>query len=141
MLDQDRRIGVGYKPPQNFGDQFLEINWILANSDGQFLDGEAPGTFYFLFFGILQCHSNIPVSSLASVQSDELLQNIRDWISRMEDRVSGYGHSYTAKCTTRALRATPGSSASVEGQSESRTVATSALLVLTAEITAGALPS
>ena len=88
---------VGYKPPQNFGDQFFEINWILADSYGQFLDGETPGTFDFLFFGILQCHSSIAVPPLASLQADERLQNIRDWISRMEDRVSGYGHSYTAK--------------------------------------------
>ncbi len=91
------RIRVGYKPPQNFGDQFLEINRILADSDGQFLDGETPGSFDFLFFGILQCHSSIPVPPLASLQSDERLQNIRDWLSRMDDRLSGYGHSYTAK--------------------------------------------
>ena len=76
----------------------MEINRILADSDGQFLDGEVPGSFDFLFFGILQCHSSIPVPPLASLQSDERLQNIRDWISRMEDRVSGYGHSYTARC-------------------------------------------
>ena len=75
----------------------MEINRILADSDGQFLDGDAPGSFDFLFFGILQCHSSIAVPPLASLQSDERLQNIRDWISRMEDRVSGYGHSYTAK--------------------------------------------
>ena len=94
------RIGrkrIGYKPPENFGDQFLEINRILEDSDGQFLDGETPGSFDFLFFGILQCHSSIPVPPLASLQSDVRLQNIREWIKRMEERVSGYGHSYTAK--------------------------------------------
>ena len=91
------RIRVGYKPPENFGDQFLGINRLLADSDDQYLDGENPGSFDFLFFGILQCHSSIPVPPLASLQSDERLQNIRDWILRMEDRVSGYGHSYTAK--------------------------------------------
>ena len=57
FLDQGRRVRVGYKPPQNFVDQFLEIYRILADSDDQFLDGENPGTFYFLFFGILQCDS------------------------------------------------------------------------------------
>ena len=91
-----RRI-VDYKPPENFGDQFLEISRILGDSGGQFLDGETPGSFDFLFFGILQCHSSIPVPPLASLQSDARLQNIRDWLSRMEGRFSGYGHSYTAK--------------------------------------------
>ena len=82
-------------PPRIFADQYLFWEQALASSDGPFLDGAAPGARDFLLFGVIQCHSSIPVPALIPLQHDERLAGIRGWIAAMHERLHGYAYLYS----------------------------------------------
>ena len=80
--------------PDNFGDQFLELEEKLSN-EGPFLEGEAPGTLDFLLFGIVQCHCSIYVPPVAAMQGDDRLKSLRAWIGRMQMHFADYPYLYS----------------------------------------------
>lgn len=94
LLNLAKRIRK-LKAPKNFADQYLFWEQALASSDGPFLDGAAPGARDFLLFGVIQCHSSIPVPALIPLQHDERLSGIRGWIAGMHERLHGYAYLYS----------------------------------------------
>ena len=85
------------KEPDNFGNQFLYWENILHASKCPFIDGEKPGTRDFILFGVVQCHSSIPVPALDALLNDERLKNLRIWILTMQKRFQGYPYLYSVK--------------------------------------------
>lgn len=85
------------KDPEDFGDQFLVWERALESSAGPYLDGEAPGIRDILLFGVIQCHSSIPVPPLDALQRDTRLDGVRQWIGRMQQRFCDYPHIYSGK--------------------------------------------
>ena len=81
--------------PKNFGDQYLFWEHALETSSKPFFDGDKPGVRDFLLFGIIQCHSSIPVPPLESLINDERLTNMRRWIAHMHQRFSDYPHLHS----------------------------------------------
>ena len=61
-----------------------------------FFGGEAPDTVDFQFFGMVQMYASIPGRSLAILQCDEELPQVRAWIKRMHEQFENYPHLYTA---------------------------------------------
>ena len=47
-------------------------------------------------FGMVQCHASIPVPALNALLNDKRLQNVRKWISKMQDYFSEYPYLYSA---------------------------------------------
>ena len=80
--------------PENFGDQFLELESKLASA-GPFLEGEKPDTLDFLLFGIVQCHASIYVPPITAMQSDDRLPELRAWIGRMQVHFADYPYLYS----------------------------------------------
>ena len=87
----------GYNDAENFGDQFLYFEENLANRTTQFLGGETPDMTDLMLFGIIQCHSSIPVPPTAALQGDSRLVRLREWIAAMHLRFSDYPHLYSGK--------------------------------------------
>jgi len=85
----------GYNDPENFGDQFLYFEEKLANKTGQFIGGDSPDMTDLMLFGIIQCHSSIPVPPTAALQRDPRLARLRDWIAAMQLRFSAYPPLYS----------------------------------------------
>jgi glutathione S-transferase len=85
------------KDPEDFGDQFLVWERTLESSAGPYLDGEAPGIRDMLLFGVIQCHSSIPVPPLQALRRDERLAGLRRWIGRMQERFNDYPHIYSGR--------------------------------------------
>ena len=85
------------KDPENFGDQFLYWEQAIADSDGDFIDGDSPGGRDLLLFGIVQCHASIPVPPLEALRFDERLEGVRGWIMRMQQRFQDVGHLYSGQ--------------------------------------------
>ena len=83
--------------PKNFGDQFLAWERILQASSRSFLDGEAPGIRDMMLFGVIQCHSSIPVPPLTALQRDERLNRVRKWIAHMQAQFNDYPYLYSGK--------------------------------------------
>ena len=83
--------------PKNFGDQFLAWERILQASSRSFLDGEAPGIRDMMLFGVIQCHSSIPVPPLTALQRDERLNRVRKWIAHMQAQFNDYPYLYSCK--------------------------------------------
>ena len=85
------------KEPDDFGHQFLYWENILHASKYPFIDGEKPGTRDFILFGVVQCHSSIPVPALDALLIDERLNNLRTWIATMQKRFQEYPYLYSVK--------------------------------------------
>jgi len=85
------------KDPKSFGDQFIFWEEKLKTSKEKFIDGEEPGMRDMLLFGVIQCHSSIPVPPLFSLENDERLASIRNWIGIMQKRFEDYPHLYSGK--------------------------------------------
>lgn len=83
--------------PEDSGDQFLVWESEFNASPSPFLDGEAPGSRDILLFGIIQCHSSIPVPPLKALLNDERLNGLRTWIANMDDRFKGFPHLYSGR--------------------------------------------
>ena len=81
--------------PENFGDQFLPFEEMLAESGKPYLAGDEPDTLDFLLFGIIQCHCSIYVPPVAALQSDPRLEKVRRWIAAMQERFANYDHLYS----------------------------------------------
>ena len=90
------KLRLKQKEPENFGDQFLYWENLLKTSEGPFLDGNEPNTRDLILFGIVQCHSSIPVPPLNALLKDERLKALRTWISKMQDHFIDYPFLYSA---------------------------------------------
>lgn len=62
-----------------------------------FLGGEEPDSLDLLLFGIVQCHSSIPVPTLAELQSDPELTGTRRWIAEMQRHFADYDSLYSVR--------------------------------------------
>ena len=85
------------KEPKNFGDQFLYWENLIDSSDGPFINGNKPGSKDMVMFGMVQCHSSIPVPALDALMNDQRLNNLRQWIDNMQDYFREYPYLYSAK--------------------------------------------
>lgn len=81
--------------PDNYGDQFLGWEARFGELSDSFLGGDAPDTLDLLLFGIIQCHSSIPVPPLWALQSDPRLSGTRAWIGRMQTFFADYPSLYS----------------------------------------------
>tara|TARA_Y100000766_G_scaffold38102_1_gene27848 strand:- start:156 stop:995 length:840 start_codon:yes stop_codon:yes gene_type:complete len=85
------------KEPENFGDQFIYWENLINSCEGSFMDGNKPGSRDMIMFGIIQCHSSIPVPALYALINDNRLNNLRRWILNMQDYFREYPYLYSAK--------------------------------------------
>ena len=67
--------------PDDFADQYLYWERALEASTGPFIDGQAVRIRDLLLFGVVQCHSGIPVPPLEPLRSDERLRGLRQWLA------------------------------------------------------------
>ena len=91
------KLRLKKKSPDNYGDQFMYWENLIDSSDGSFMDGNKPGSRDMIMFGMIQCHSSIPVPALDALNSDQRLQNLRKWIHTMQDYFKEYPYLYSAK--------------------------------------------
>ena len=82
--------------PANFGDQFLHWEKSLQTSGGAFLGGDTPSATDIMLFGVIQCHSSIPVPPLDALLNDSRLACVRQWILTMQSRLTNHRHMYSA---------------------------------------------
>ena len=82
--------------PANFGDQFLHWEKSLQTSGGAFLGGDTPSATDIMLFGVIQCHSSIPVPPLDALLNDSRLPRVRQWILTMQSRLANHRHMYSA---------------------------------------------
>lgn len=85
----------GAGDPENYGNQFLPFEEMLSKSGAPYLSGEEPNSLDYLTFGVIQCHASIYVPPITALQSDPRLENVRNWVSRMQKRFEGYTHLYS----------------------------------------------
>jgi len=90
------KVRLRQKEPKNFGDQFLYWEHLIDSSDGPFIDGNKPGSKDMIMFGMVQCHSSIPVPALDALVNDQRLNNLRKWIDNMQDYFREYPYLYSA---------------------------------------------
>ena len=94
------RFGVlarGYQDPPSHADAFVYWEERLRKSEDGYLAGAAPDSLDFLLFGIVQCHSSIPVPTVVSLQTDPRLVEVRAWIARMQERYRDYPSLYSGR--------------------------------------------
>lgn len=91
------RLSGKVTDPEDWAEQFLYWEHALSESEGPFIDGAAPGSRDLLLFGMVQCHSSIPVPPLKSLRGDIRLRRLRDWIGRMQQRFEETGHLYSGQ--------------------------------------------
>tara|TARA_Y100000591_G_scaffold251627_1_gene223097 strand:+ start:166 stop:1005 length:840 start_codon:yes stop_codon:yes gene_type:complete len=91
------KFRLNQKEPENFGDQFIYWENILKSSQGPFIEGEKPGVRDFVIFGIVQCHSSIPVPALEAILNDKRLHSFRSWIYEMQKRYKDLTYLYSTK--------------------------------------------
>ena len=90
------KVRLKQKDPENFGDQFVYWENLIDSSDGPFIGGYKPGSKDMIIFGVIQCHSSIPVPALDALINDQRLQNLRKWIHSMQDYFREYPYLYSA---------------------------------------------
>jgi glutathione S-transferase len=89
-------IRAGVQPdPKDFAEQFLYWEEKLRDSPDPYLGGDTPNTLDFMLFGVVQCHSSIPVPPLTALGNDSRLVLVRSWISEMQRRFTDYPHLYS----------------------------------------------
>ncbi|MEM9303697.1 MAG: hypothetical protein AAGE01_16375 [Pseudomonadota bacterium] len=86
---------LGYRDPDDFGEQFLFWENALVDQGTAYFGGEAPDTADFLLFGVIQCHASIPVAPLHALREDARLEQLRSWIGRMHERFEDYPFLYS----------------------------------------------
>jgi len=91
------KVRLKQMEPKNFGDQFLYWENLIDSSDGPFIDGNKPDSKDMIMFGMVQCHSSIPVPALDALMNDQRLNNLRKWIDNMQDYFREYPYLYSAK--------------------------------------------
>ncbi|MEM7077731.1 MAG: glutathione S-transferase N-terminal domain-containing protein [Pseudomonadota bacterium] len=82
--------------PEDYGAQFLYWEAAVGENPGPFLDGDTPGTRDFMLFGMIQCHSSIPVPPLVPLREDARLDGLRGWIRAMHTRFGDYPLLYSS---------------------------------------------
>lgn len=85
------------KDPEDFGAQYLYWERALEASGGTFIDGDKPGVRDLMLFGIIQCHSSIPVPPLGPLLRDDRLGRLREWIGAMHKHFADYPHLYSGR--------------------------------------------
>jgi len=70
---------------------------LMISSNGPFIEGNKPGSKDMIMFGMIQCHSSIPVPALDALINDQRLQSLRKWIHCMQDYFKEYPYLYSAK--------------------------------------------
>jgi len=90
------KLIVKPKEPDDFGEQYLSWERAIGSSDGHFFAGEKPNAVDILLFGVVQCHSSIPVPPLKPLIYDKRLPLLRRWISTMQNRYNKYPYLYSA---------------------------------------------
>lgn len=91
------RLSGKVSDPDDWGNQFLYWEDKLAESEGPFIDGSVPGSRDLLLFGMVQCHSSIPVPPLEALRNDGRLSRLRNWIGVMQERYEKIGHLYSGQ--------------------------------------------
>ena len=91
------KLRLKQQDPENFGDQFMYWEDLIDSSDGPFIEGDKPGSKDMIMFGMIQCHSSIPVPALDALIHDKRLQSLRKWIHCMQDYFKEYPYLYSAK--------------------------------------------
>ena len=86
-----------WKDPEDFGEQYLYWERALEVSGGTFIDGDKPGARDLMLFGIIQCHSSIPVPPLELLRSDDRFGRLREWIAAMHEHFVDYPHLYSGR--------------------------------------------
>ncbi|MBO6657204.1 MAG: hypothetical protein JJ934_09935 [Pseudomonadales bacterium] len=94
LMNFARLMGQGVRP-ENFGDQYLDWEERFSKLSGPYLGGDEPNAVDLLLFGVIQCHSSIPVPPLTALQTDPRLIETRQWIGRMQSRFSDYSSLYS----------------------------------------------
>lgn len=90
--------------PADFGAQFLHWESLLQTSGGPFLGGDTPSATDIMLFGVIQCHSSIPVPPLDALLNDARLPQTRQWILTMQRRLPNYPYVYSASHFASASR-------------------------------------
>ncbi len=90
------RLSGQLRDPENYGNQFLPFEDKLKASGRPFLTGDAPESLDCLLFGMIQSHCSTYVPPVEALQSDPRLENVRAWISRMQERFCDYPYLYSA---------------------------------------------
>lgn len=83
--------------PEDFGEQYLYWENKLKSSGGRFMAGDTPGTADIMLFGVVQCHSSIPVPPLEPLRSDQRLRGMRRWITAMQEHFKDYPYLYSGR--------------------------------------------
>ena len=91
------KLRLKQQDPENFGDQFMYWEDLIDSSDGPFIEGDKPGSKDMIMFGMIQCHSSIPVPALDALINDQRLKSLRKWIHCMQDYFKKYPYLYSAK--------------------------------------------
>ena len=86
---------LGYRDPENYGDQYMEWEERFSAMDGPFLAGDEPASVELLLFGIIQCHCSIVVPPVYALQSDPRLERTRAWIGSMQEHFADYPFLYS----------------------------------------------
>ena len=97
LLINFAKFKLKVKDPDSFGDQFMYWEEKLKLKKGPYIDGGEPGATDLLLFGVIQCHSSIPVPALSALQFDERLSGLRKWIALMHERFLYYPYLYSSK--------------------------------------------
>ena len=91
------KLNPKMRDPEDFGDQYLYWEGMLGSSDGAFIDGDHPGIRDIMLFGVVQCHSSIPVPPLEPLQNDRRLDRMRMWIAVMHEHFKEYPFLYSGQ--------------------------------------------
>lgn len=97
LLINFAKFKLKVKDPESFSDQFMFWEERLKLKNGPYIDGEEPGAADLLLFGVIQCHSSIPVPALNALQLDDRLSGLRKWIALMHERFLNYPYLYSGK--------------------------------------------
>jgi hypothetical protein len=89
------KITRSLKDPENFTDQFIYWEEALRESTQKFINGDTPGAADIMLFGVIQCHSSIPVPPLEALRRDSRLERLRHWIAAMHERFYNYPYLYS----------------------------------------------
>ena len=89
-----KRTDMGV-PLDDYADSFRYWENRLRSGAAPFLGGAEPDTLDLVLFGIVQCHTSIPVPPIRALQTAPGLSRVRAWIGAMQERFTDYPHLYS----------------------------------------------